>query len=67
MANVLIIDATTGDAETRSETDEEKADRKIMHEQFLLQLENTETKQTAKLAVLNKLGLTANEAAALFG
>ena len=67
MANVFIIDATTGNVETRSETDEEKAGRKIMHEQFLLQLENTETKQTAKLAVLNKLGLSADEAQALLG
>lgn len=67
MENVLIIDALTGDVETRLESNDEKTDRKIMHEQFLSNIKNTETKQITKFDILNKLGLTADEARALFG
>ena len=67
MAKVLEIDATTNTAIERDETAEEKAQRDTAHKAFLADNKAAETKAAARQAVLDKLGLSADEAAALLG
>jgi len=67
MNKVLEIDATTNTAVERDETADEKALRDAAHKAFLADNKAAETKAAARQAVLNKLGLTADEAAALLG
>ena len=67
MAKVLEIDSTTNTAVERDETAEEKAERDILHKGFLADIKATETKVAKRQAVLDKLGLTKDEAAALLG
>jgi len=67
MTKVLEIDATTNTAIERDETAEEKAFRNETHKAFLADNKAAETKAAARQAVLDKLGLTADEAAALLG
>ena len=67
MAKVLEIDATTNIAVERDETTEEKAARDAAHKAYLANIEAAETKAAERQAVLDKLGLSANEAAALLG
>ena len=67
MAKVLEIDATTNTAIERDETLEEKAERDAAHKAFLADNKTAETKAAERQAVLDKLGLSANEAAALLG
>ena len=67
MAKVIEIDATTNSAVERDETSEEKANRDASHKTYLDEIKAAETKAAARQAVLDKLGLTADEAAALLG
>ena len=67
MAKVLEIDATTNTAIERDETAEEAAVRDTAHQAYLADIKAAETKAAERQAVLDKLGLTANEAAALLG
>ena len=67
MAKVLEIDATTNTAIERDETPEEKAARDAAHKAFLADNKAAETKAAARQAVLDKLGLTQDEAQAVLG
>ena len=67
MVKVIEIDATTNIAVERDETADEKAARDNSHKLYLAEIEAAETKAAARQAVLDKLGLTADEAAALLG
>ena len=67
MAKVLEIDATTNTAIERDETAEEKAERDAAHKAFLEDNKAAETKAAERQAVLDKLGLTQDEAQALLG
>jgi hypothetical protein len=64
---IKIHDATTGEIIEREMTDEELAQSQadiIAHEKWQKKIED---KDAAKQAVLDKLGLTADEVAALLG
>jgi len=64
---VLEIDVATGEVIRRDYTDEERADREELR-RLLDELEaERAAKVAARQAVLDKLGLTADEAAALIG
>jgi hypothetical protein len=67
MAKVLEIDATTNTAVERDETADEKAFRDATHKAFLADNKATEAKAAERQAVLDKLGLTQDEAKALLG
>ena len=67
MAKVIEIDATTNITTERNETAVEKLARENEHKIYLDELQAAEAKAAARQAVLDKLGLTADEAAALFG
>jgi hypothetical protein len=67
MAKVLEIDATTNTAVERDETADEKSARDAAHKAFLADNKAAEAKAAARQAVLNKLGLTQDEAQALLG
>ena len=67
MAKVLEIDATTNTAVEREETAEEAAFRDTAHQAYLANVEAAETKAAERQAVLDKLGLSADEAASLLG
>lgn len=68
MSNLrTIYDAITGEINTVELTDAELAERAQATKDAKAQLEAQVAKEVAKQAVLDKLGLTADEAAALFG
>jgi hypothetical protein len=67
MVKVIEIDATTNTAVERDETADEKAFRDATHKAFLADNKAAESKAAARQAVLDKLGLTADEAQALLG
>jgi len=67
MAKVIEIDATTNTVLERDETADEKALRDAAHESFLADNKAAEIKAAARQAVLDKLGLTTDEAATLLG
>ena len=62
-----IIDAITGETITRDLNAAELAQYETDKTKALAQAEALAAKQAARQAVLDKLGLTANEAAALLG
>ena len=64
MVNVLVINALTGEQIERTETSNEKAIRDTTHAE---KLANSDAREKAKQAVLDKLGLTDAEASALLG
>ena len=62
-----IHDVLTGEIITRDFNDDELAQLNKDKAQAKLDAQALEARQTARQAVLDKLGLTADEAAALFG
>ena len=64
---VQVHNFATGEQYFRDMTTEEIAERKVMQDELALQAIEQADKATAKQAVLNKLGLTADEVTALFG
>jgi hypothetical protein len=67
MVKVIEIDATTNTVLERDETADEKAFREATHKAFLADNKAAETKAAERQAVLDKIGLSASEAAALLG
>ena len=68
MTNLRTIhNAITGEITTVELTEAELAEQKNAVAEAKTQAEAQTTKQAARQAVLDKLGLTADEAAALFG
>ena len=67
MTKVIEIDATKNTAVERDETADEKALRDTAHKAFLADNKAAETKAAERQAVLDKLGLTADEITALLG
>jgi hypothetical protein len=63
----LVIDAITGESTEVPLTKEELDRAKKENELFAVRVAELETKAAAKQAVLDKLGLTAEEIAALLG
>lgn len=64
---ITIHDVLTGEIITRNFNDAELAQAKLDETQAKLEAKALATKQAARQAVLDKLGLTADEAAALLG
>ena len=64
---ITIHDAITGETITRDFNAAELAQAKLDQAQAKLEAEAQTAKQAARQAVLDKLGLTADEAAALLG
>jgi len=67
MNKVLHIDASTGEQEMRDETASEISQREIAHAEYQKDLVMQNTKATAKKALIDRLGLTTDEAALLLG
>ncbi len=68
MSNLRTIhNAITGETDTIELTDEELAERAQIVKDAKARAATQAAKETAKQAVLDKLGLTADEAAALLG
>lgn len=67
MANKLELDAQTGEAVERELTTAEKTQRTKDQTKHAALLETKIERVAARQAVLDKLGLTADEAAALLG
>lgn len=67
MVKVIEQNFVTGEIVERDQTAEEKAQAAKDKAEAQAQAEAAEAKAAARQAVLNKLGLTADEAAALFG
>ena len=71
MGKVIIVDAITGDVVEREQTNEEKvqtvADAAEVKASNDARVKAETAKATAKQAVLDKLGLTSDEVAALLG
>ncbi len=63
----IIFDALTGESTTQELNDDELAQLELFKKQAELDAQALEARQAARQAVLDKLGLTANEAAALLG
>ena len=63
----IIFDVLTGESTTQELNDDELAQLELFKKQAELDAQALETRQAARQAVLDKLGLTANEAAALLG
>ena len=64
---VTIIDAITGETVTRDLNAQELAQVKLDKAQAKIAADAREARQAARQAILDKLGLTADEAAALLG
>ena len=71
MAQIIIYNGLTGETIEREETAAEKLEReqtqKRVAERAEIEATENAAKQVARQAVLDKLGLTADEAQALFG
>ena len=67
MGKVVIVDALTGEVVERAQTAAEKTQSEKDQAEVEVQAEAQIAKLAARQAVLVKLGLTADEAAALFG
>ena len=67
MATVVIVNAITGEIVEREQTDAEKTQTVADIAQAKTQAKAAVAKDAARQAVLDKLGLTADEAAALLG
>lgn len=65
MATVVVIDALTGKTVEREQTETELAQAKADQTEAKAQAKTEAAKALAKEAVLSKLGLTADEVAAL--
>jgi hypothetical protein len=65
MADVIEIDAATGEINERDYTAAEKLERKQIEADHLARKAETEAKATAKSAIADRLGLTADELATL--
>ena len=64
---IIIYDALTGETVTQEFSAAELAQAKLDQAEAKAQAEAQTAKQAARQAVIDKLGLTADEAAALFG
>ena len=67
MGKVVIVDALTGEVVERAQTAAEKTQSEKDKAEAEAQTAALEAKAQAKTSALTKLGLTADEAAALFG
>ena len=67
MTKAIDINGITGEVVERELNAVEIEARKLLVEKQKILLQNEANKTAARQAVLDKLGLTANEAAALFG
>ena len=67
MAKVIIVDALTGEIVEREQTAAEETQTVADIAEAKTQAEAAAAKDAARQAVLNKLGLTAEEAQALLG
>lgn len=67
MATVVIVNALTGDIVEREQTDAEKAQATADIAEAKAQAKAAADKATARQAVLDRLGITADEAALLLG
>ena len=67
MAKVIIVDALTGKVAEREQTDSEKAQTVADIAEAETQAKAAAAKDAARKAVLDKLGLTQDEAQALLG
>ena len=67
MGKVVIVDALTGEVVERAQTAAEKTQSEKDKAEAEAQAAAQAAKVAARQAVLDKLGLTADEAAALFG
>ena len=67
MATLYTLDGDTKRKMTEQEAQNYLDYQQQVEQQKQQQIEDAETKAAARQAVLDKLGLTANEAAALFG
>jgi hypothetical protein len=65
--DVLEVNAITGEVVERSYTDSEKAQRSKDAQDLAKTQADVEAKESAKTALLAKLGITADEAALLLG
>ncbi len=63
----IIFDVLTGETTKQPLNDDELAQLELLKKQAELDAQALEARQVARQAVLDKLGLTANEAAALLG
>jgi hypothetical protein len=64
---ILIHNIATGEQYVRDLTSDELAEKKVMQDEIAVQAKAQADKATARQAVLNKLGLTADEVTALLG
>lgn len=67
MGKVVIVDAITGEVVERAQTAAEKTQTEKDQAEAEAQAAALEAKAQAKASALTKLGLTADEVAALFG
>jgi hypothetical protein len=67
MGKVVIVDALTGEVVERAQTVAEKTQSEKDKAEAEAQADALEAKQATRQAVLDKLGLTADEAQALLG
>jgi hypothetical protein len=67
MSDIMEVNAITNEVTTRAFTEAEIEQRKLDKAEAAAQAAAQADKVTARQAVLNKLGLTADEAAALLG
>lgn len=64
---ITIVDAETGEVITREMTSEEIEQLEKQQGEIAAEQEKANAKQTARLAILDKLGITADEAKLLLG
>lgn len=67
MGKVVEINAETNEVIEREETAAEAADRAKLQAEYEAQIASEEAKATQRQAILDRLGLTAEEAALLLG
>ncbi len=67
MSNIMEVNALTGEVITRDFTEAETEQKKLDKAEAVAQAAAQAAKAAAKQAVLDKLGLTADEASALLG
>ena len=64
---IKIVDCLTGEEVTRNATNSEIAEYKIESDSNALKIAEDQAQATARAAILDRLGLTAEEAAILLG
>lgn len=64
---ITIVNAETGDSETREMNDAELASYEAMQAEILKEKQEAQAKEAKRLALLEKLGITEDEARLLLG